>query len=76
MAVNIGELFTEEVLRSNTLGTLNCMGVYQKTGARKAIFLSIAKAGHPIKAYGMSKTKNISVQEEPGYRHHLLYHSL
>lgn len=53
--VPVGELFTEEVVRTNTLGTLNCVRACQENGVRKAIFLSTDKAVYPINAYGMSK---------------------
>lgn len=53
--VPIGELFTEEALKTNTLGTINCVKACQAQGVKKAIYLSTDKAVYPINAYGMSK---------------------
>lgn len=53
--VPIGELFTEEALKTNTTGAINCVKACQAQGVRKAIYLSTDKAVYPINAYGMSK---------------------
>ncbi|HEY9844253.1 MAG: polysaccharide biosynthesis protein [Candidatus Sericytochromatia bacterium] len=53
--VPIGELFTEEALKTNTHGVINCVKACQAQGVRKAVFLSTDKAVYPINAYGMSK---------------------
>jgi len=53
--VPVGELFTEEVLKTNTQGVLNCVKACQAKGVEKAIYLSTDKAVYPINAYGMTK---------------------
>ncbi len=53
--VPVGELFTEEVIKTNTLGTINFVKACQTQGVKKAIYLSTDKAVYPINAYGMSK---------------------
>lgn len=53
--VPVGELFTEEVLKTNTQGVLNCVKACQAKNVEKAIYLSTDKAVYPINAYGMTK---------------------
>jgi UDP-N-acetylglucosamine 4,6-dehydratase/5-epimerase len=53
--VPVGELFTEEALKTNTQGVINCVKACQAKGVQKAIYLSTDKAVYPINAYGMTK---------------------
>ncbi len=53
--IPIGELFTEECIKTNTLGTINLAKACQTNNIKKAIYLSTDKAAYPINAYGMAK---------------------
>ena len=53
--VPIGELFTEECIKTNTLGAINMVKACQANHVQKAVYLSTDKAVYPINAYGMSK---------------------
>jgi UDP-N-acetylglucosamine 4,6-dehydratase len=53
--VPVGELFTEECIKTNTLGAINMVKACQANGVQKAVYLSTDKAVYPINAYGMSK---------------------
>jgi UDP-glucose 4-epimerase len=61
--VPIGELHTEEALKTNTNGAINCVKACQAQGVRKAIYLSTDKAVYPINAYGMSKALGEKVMQ-------------
>lgn len=53
--IPIGELFTEECIKTNTLGAINLVKACQANEIQKAIYLSTDKAAYPINAYGMAK---------------------
>ena len=53
--VPVGELFTEECIKTNTLGVSNLVKACQANQVKKAIYLSTDKAVYPINAYGMAK---------------------
>lgn len=53
--VPVGELFTEECIKTNVLGTINMVKACQTHQIKKAIYLSTDKAVYPINAYGMAK---------------------
>lgn len=53
--VPVGELFTEECIKTNTMGALNLVKACQRNQVKKAIYLSTDKAVYPINAYGMAK---------------------
>lgn len=61
--VPIGELFTEEAIKTNTIGAQNCVKACQAQGVKKAIYLSTDKAVYPINAYGMSKALGEKVMQ-------------
>lgn len=53
--VPTAELHTEEAIKTNTLGAINCVKACKRQGVKKALYLSTDKAVYPINAYGMSK---------------------
>jgi UDP-N-acetylglucosamine 4,6-dehydratase len=53
--VPTGEIFPEEVINTNTLGTKNVLEAAEYCGVKKVIVLSTDKAAYPISGYGMSK---------------------
>jgi len=53
--VPVGEVFPEETIKTNILGTKNVIDVANEMGVSKLINLSSDKAVNPINAYGMTK---------------------
>ena len=53
--VPTGEVYPEEVIKTNILGTKNVIEAADLAGVKKLIVLSTDKAAYPISAYGMSK---------------------
>jgi len=53
--VPIGELYPEEVIKTNIIGTKNVIEAAELCGVRKVVNFSSDKAVYPVNAYGMSK---------------------